>query len=246
MVNGLKNYRNNNKLNSSFPSNCNAIVDSGASGHYFPIQSPQSNTHKTNTQFIITQPNGEKLTSTKNAKLNILNTLPAEAKEVQVFDNIKYPLLSEAKLCDVDCDVLFKKKKVTITHNNKIIAEAPRDTLSNLWTMPLKNLNECNQKHDKNFVMNISPKETINNNVENLIQFLYGAAGWPVLSTLIKAIKNGHFATWPGLTVKRVRKYAANHILTAKGHMHLKRQTNKHKIRTKKEQSMETDEAMHP
>ena len=66
MVNGLSNsYKNNNKLNSSFPSNCNAIVDSGASGHYFPIQSPQNNTHKTNTQFIITQPNGEKLISTK-------------------------------------------------------------------------------------------------------------------------------------------------------------------------------------
>lgn len=112
--------------------------------------------------------------------------------------------------------------------------------------MPLQNLNECNQKHDKDFVMNISPKETINNNVENLIQFLYGAAGWPVLSTLIKAIKNGHFATWPGLTVKRVRRYAANHILTAKGHMHLKRQTNKHKVRIKQEHPTETDKAIHP
>lgn len=67
MVNGISNnYLNKNKLNSSyFPSKCNAIVDSGASGHYFPVNSPQHNTHKTNTQFTITQPNGEKLVSTK-------------------------------------------------------------------------------------------------------------------------------------------------------------------------------------
>ena len=136
MVNGI-NYlkKNNNKLNSSFPNKNNAIVDSGASGHYFPINSPQQNTHKTNTQFTITQPNGEKLVSTQEASLNILPTLPAAAKEVQVFNNIKYPLLSVAKLCDVDCNVLFSKNKVTIEHNNKIIAEAPRDNLSNLWTM---------------------------------------------------------------------------------------------------------------
>lgn len=127
------------------------IIDNGASGNYFPVQSPQNNTHKTNTPFIITQPNGDKLISTKNAKLNILTTLPAVAKEVQVFDKIKYPLLSVAKLCDVNFDVIFNKNKVTIKYKNKIIAEAPRDKLSNLWKILLKNLNECNQKHDKFF-----------------------------------------------------------------------------------------------
>ena len=246
MVNGINNLKQNNNKHSSFPNKNNAIVDSGASGHYFPINSPQHNSHKTNTQFTITQPNGEKLVSTQEATLNILSTLPAAAKEVQIFNNIKYPLISVAKLCDVDCNVLFSKNKVTIEHNNKIIAEAPRDKLSNLWTMPLENLNDCNQKHDINFGMNLTPKETINNNVNNLIQFLYGAAGWPVISTLIKAIKKGYFATWPGLTVKRVRKYADNHIFTAKGHMHLKRQTNKHKTRIKECQPVETDEAMNP
>ena len=246
MVNGINNFKQNNNKHSSFPNKNNAIVDSGASGHYFPINSPQHNSHKTNTQFTITQPNGEKLVSTQEATLNILSTLPAAAKEVQIFNNIKYPLISVAKLCDVDCNVLFSKNKVTIEHNNKIIAEAPRDKLSNLWTMPLENLNDCNQKHDINFGMNLTPKETINNNVNNLIQFLYGAAGWPVISTLIKAIKKGYFATWPGLTVKRVRKYADNHIFTAKGHMHLKRQTNKHKTRIKECQPAETDEAMNP
>ena len=151
-----------------------------------------------------------------------------------------------AKLCDVDCNIIFSKNKVTIKHNNKIIAEAPRDKLSNLWTMPLKLLNDCNQKHDKNFGMNLTPKETINNNVNNLIQFLYGAADWPVVSTLIKTTKKGYFATWPGLTVKRVRKYAANHIFTAKGHMHLKGKTNKHKTRLKEYKPSETDNAMNP
>ena len=69
----------------------------------------------------------------------------------------------------------------------------------------IKNSNECNEKHDKNLIMNVFPSK--NNNIENLVLFLYGAAGYSVISTLIKAIQKGHFATWPGLTEKQVKKY---------------------------------------
>ena len=43
---------------------------------------------------------------------------------------------------------------------------------------------------------------TDHSNVKNLTEFLYGAAGYPSIDTLIKAVKKGYFATWPGLTVK--------------------------------------------
>ena len=46
--------------------------------------------------------------------------------------------------------------------------------------------------------MNIQQIKTDNNdNIKNLTQFLYGAAGFPVISTLIKAIRKGNYATWP-------------------------------------------------
>ena len=70
------------------------------------------------------------------------------------------------KLCDHNCEVYFKKERFKIIHNNKIIKEAPRDAISKLWTLPLKDSNDCNTKHDKNLIMNLM--QTPNDNVENL------------------------------------------------------------------------------
>ena len=61
---------------------------------------------------------------------------------------------------------------------------------------------------------------------KKLILFLYAAIGYPNKNTLLKAIDRGHFATWPGLTNKRVKKYITDNIINAKGHMHLQRQSN--------------------
>ena len=47
----------------------------------------------------------------------------------------------------------------------------------------------------------------------------------------LKAIKNGHFYTWPGLDVTLVAKHLTPSILTAKGHMHQEKgglQSTKH------------------
>ena len=225
MVNENKNKRTNN----FFPNNINAIVDSGASGNYFPLQSPQTKITQSTTPTSITQPNGEKIHSYHNSVMNILHELPIEARKAHAFHHIKYPLISVAKLCDHNCEVHFSKNKLQIIHNNKVIKESPRDAISKLWTLPLKDSNDCNTKHEKNLIMNVT--HTQNDNVENLTQFLYGAAGYPVVSTLIKAIQKGNFATWPGFTEKRVRKYLLNNIISAKGHMQLDRQT---KIKPKK------------
>ena len=70
--------------------------------------------------------------------------------------------------------------------------------------------------------MQIQQKGTNNN--QNLIEFLYGSAGYPSISTLIQAVKKGYYAKWPGLTVSRIKKYLNNHIINTKGHMHLQQQ----------------------
>ena len=42
-------------------------------------------------------------------------------------------------------------------------------------------------------------------------------------STWIKAIDNGHFATWPGLTADLVRKHLPKSTATIKGHLNQQR-----------------------
>ena len=49
----------------------------------------------------------------------------------------------------------------------------------------------------------------------------------PVVSTWIHAIKQGHFATWPGLTAKAVTRHLPKSIATVKGHLDQERK-NKH------------------
>ena len=53
----------------------------------------------------------------------------------------------------------------------------------------------------------------------DLVSYYHKCCFSPVVSTWIKAIDNGNFCTWPGLTVTLVRKYLMPSIATAKGHM---------------------------
>ena len=55
---------------------------------------------------------------------------------------------------------------------------------------------------------------------ESLIKYLHQALFSPAKATLIKAIKNNQFASWPGLTADAVKKYLPDSSLaTDKGHM---------------------------
>ena len=53
---------------------------------------------------------------------------------------------------------------------------------------------------------------------------MHAAAGFPTKDTWIKAIKNGHYKTWPGLTVDAANKHFPDSVETQKGHMKKQRQ----------------------
>ena len=55
--------------------------------------------------------------------------------------------------------------------------------------------------------------------MEALVRYMHAAAGLPVRSTWLKAIKHGNFNSWPGLTYNNAEKYCPQSIETLKGHM---------------------------
>jgi hypothetical protein len=59
-----------------------------------------------------------------------------------------------------------------------------------------------------------------NNNQKDL----HAACFSPVKSTWIKAIKNGNFLSWPGLTEHAVEKHLSKSTATTKGHLNQQRQ----------------------
>jgi hypothetical protein len=56
------------------------------------------------------------------------------------------------------------------------------------------------------------------------IRYLHAAAGFPTKDSWIKAVKNGNYATWPGITVEAVNKHFPESVETQKGHMKKQRQ----------------------
>ena len=57
----------------------------------------------------------------------------------------------------------------------------------------------------------------------DLATYLHAACFSPVPSTFVKAIKNNHFSTWPGLTADLINKILPKSIITDKGHLNQQR-----------------------
>ena len=230
---------------SNFPSEIQGMLDSGSSGNFLNEHSPQQNVEKQKMPLKINQPNGEKSVSKHKSELKISPESSKATRAAHAFEKMTFPSVSVAKLCDDGCTVVFDKHKATTVHKGKAIKEAPRDEMSELWTMNLQNLNECTNEQDKEFAMNVTTPEASENGIKKLLLFLHGALGCPTRSTLIKALKLGHLATWPGLTTQRIQKHIQENTMTDKGHMHMTRQIKKLK-QEKTEQSQTEEEALNP
>ena len=72
-------------------------------------------------------------------------------------------------------------------------------------------INIANIKNEKAMVILCKQQ-----NCADLAQFLHACAGAPVASTWCRAIDNGHFITWPGLTTQLIKKHLPPSIPTAK------------------------------
>ena len=51
-----------------------------------------------------------------------------------------------------------------------------------------------------------------------ITRYLHAAAGFPTKPTWLKAIRNGHYSSWPGLTAELVERHFPESIETWKGH----------------------------
>jgi hypothetical protein len=78
-------------------------------------------------------------------------------------------------------------------------------------------------------------------NIKDAINYLQGAEFSPVKSTLLQAIENGNFDSWPGFTTNNITKHYTRTLATAKGHMAQTRQ-NTRSTKPKKQKKAPTEE----
>ena len=55
--------------------------------------------------------------------------------------------------------------------------------------------------------------------IKQAIRYLHAAVGFPMKDSWIKAIKNGNYVTWPGLTVETVNRHFLESVETQQGNM---------------------------
>jgi hypothetical protein len=117
-------------------------------------------------------------------------------------------------MCDSGCAVTFTANKIAITNGAATILTGARDKDSGLWRVPLGNTNseQAAPEHD---VHNVYEQKSIQDTSGYLHEFCFS----PVQDTWLKYIQNGHFATWPSLTVDNVIKYLPKSDAMVKGHI---------------------------
>jgi hypothetical protein len=83
-----------------------------------------------------------------------------------------------------------------------------------MWRTPLGNTTSA-QAAPEHRVHTVYEQKSI----KDAITYLHACCFSPVQDTWLKAIQNGHFATWPSVTVENVRKYLPKSDAMVKGHM---------------------------
>ena len=157
--------------------------------------------------------------STHSVQVPLASQLSKSAQHGHVLNGLKTgSLISIGQLCDDDCAAIFTKFNVKIIKDGNIIITGARDSQNGLWTIPLppKPFLPTSNKNQRFFASSAISDHTTK---RDLAAFLHGTLFSPTPSTLIHAIKNNHFITWPGLTESLIRKHLPKAIATSKGHL---------------------------
>jgi hypothetical protein len=197
--------------------NITAIADTGASGHYLRTNDPYKTDGTTRSPILVGLPNGANLQSTNQTCNLDLPQLPQAARDAHILPGLTHSsLISIGKLCDAGCTAIFDEHKIIIQKETNTILKGTRDLRTGLWRFPLANGPTTQKSTTKLQQLNSAYDFT---SIPALIKFLHAAAFSPVKSTWLKAIKNGFFQSWPGLTSQAVTKHFPQSEATTKGHM---------------------------
>jgi hypothetical protein len=221
-----------------------AIVDSGTTGHYFQVETATAQRQLTTTPIKVQLPDGATIESTHTCILD-LPKLPSKAQEGHIFPKLaNHALLSVAVLCDQGCEVNFHKNYVDIT-KDQVVLYRGRRSANGLWTLHISDTRRDPTALTSYAAIAATPNTNTSSTLNELINYLHAACFSPTKSTLIKAIDNGHFITWPGFTSQNVHKFLTRSFSTALGHLDQKRkniQSSKpNKIDTKKSPVSDTE-----
>jgi hypothetical protein len=187
-----------------------AILDSGATGTFVTSNDAKYLQNPTTVDDgpMIHSASGTSMPATQQGNLNLSKKLSASAQTAYVLDDLKTgTLISLAQLCDDDCIAIFSKYEVQIVKQDQVIIKGKRMP-NGIWSIPITQTTT----HQANAILRTDqPKQ-------ELAAYLHAALGSPAPSTLLRAIRNGHLTTIPGLTTNLISKHLPKSLATTLGH----------------------------
>jgi hypothetical protein len=200
-----------------------AKADSGASSHYFKTSDTPVLTNIRRTPYgpNVMLPDSTNIQATHVGQLTLHPRLSAKAQTAHGLDGItNASLVSIGQLCDDNCIAVLDKKQLKVFKNNECVLKGARNQHDGLWdiaipmkTQPSHLTKPLLNKHQINAIIRKDISKT------QLVQYLHGCCGSPVVSTWKKAIKNGNFITWPGIDTLSIDAHLPKSVASAKGHL---------------------------
>ena len=179
-------------------------------------------------------PNTSYMQSTHIGKLPLPH-LPAAAQKVHLFPNMGRALLTITVLCDHSCQAIFEASGLVIKNKSTVcnVLTGTQDMATGLWIVDLAT---HSMTHNPELAVADPATLTANSEISSKtmpehIQFLHAALGYPVLTTFIDAIENGHYTSITELTTACAQKYLKQSAATIKGHLEM---TQKNAVSTRK------------
>jgi hypothetical protein len=187
-------------------------------------------------QFIL--PSGDIIPATEMAKYPF--DFRAPANELHITPGVsQHSLLSTGKFANANYITVFDKKMVNVYDANNTIFTVSKgailcgfcDPVLNLYQISLVDMVRNNNTDTiivnhppTKFLPNQPPPSKVVYNVyklktqPELVRYHHASAGFSTKPTWLAAIKNKHFASWPGLTLDAARKHFPDSNEMHKGH----------------------------
>ena len=144
-------------------------------------------------------------------------------------------------ICDNGFEFTFNQTNVNIQLNTKTLRTGYREQSTGLGRVKLDIQQKAVNHKAHGQANSIVPAGTI----ADTVKFLHMACFSPSKSTLIRAVENGNFATWPMFTSHNIKKYLPKSEATTMGHLDQQRKNIQSTRRTQSTTSLTTNSATH-
>ena len=170
-----------------------AFLENGTARHYFKVNALLQDVKCVNDRVSVTLLNRESILSTHWVYV-LISGLTALAQRAEILPGLTMSsLLSVSQLCDNGCTIVFNKAHATVSKHSKVIFQATRNNLNNMYKVNIQN---CEEPQTVKRIHNLYHLAKI----KDVLKYLHQCCFLPPIATWCGTIDNNFFQSWPHLT----------------------------------------------